>query len=80
MGLIFMELDPSDAEIPLVHYQHTEECIFVLAGESDITLGDEVYPLEGGDAVYFAGPMLPRLKVRGDKKASYISVITLPIF
>ena len=80
MEVILAELDPHDGEVPLVHHQHTEECILVLNGELAVTLGGEVYQLEAGDAIYFDGPMLQRLKARGDKQVSYISVITPPIF
>ena len=80
MGVILAELDPNDGEVPLVHYQHTEECIFVLEGELEVTLGIEAYRLEAGDAIYFDGPMLQQLKAKGEKQVKYLSIITPPIF
>lgn len=80
MGMILATLDPEDGEVPLVHYRHTEECIFVLEGELEITLGNELHHLEAGDAVYFDGPMLQRMQACGDTQVKYISVITPPIF
>ena len=80
MEVILAELDPNDGEVPLVHYQHTEECIFVLEGKLDVTLGNEVHRLEAGDSIYFDGPMLQHLKAQGDKQVSYLSIITPPIF
>lgn len=80
MEVILAELDPRDGEVPLVHYQHTEECIFVLKGALDVTLGSELYQLEAGDAIYFDGLMLQHLKARGTERVSYLSIITPPIF
>lgn len=80
MEVILAELDPHDGEVPLVHHEHTEECILVLDGELDVTLGVEVYELEAGDAIYFDGPMLQRLQARGEKPVCYLSIITPPIF
>ena len=80
MGVILATLDPEDGEVPLVHYQHTEECIFVLEGELEVVLGNEVHHLLAGDAIYFDGPVLQRMQARGDKQVKYISMITPPIF
>lgn len=80
MGVILAELDPNDGEVPLVHYQHTEECIVVLEGHLDVTLGNEVHHLQSGDSIYFDGPMLQRLQAQGDSLVKYLSIITPPIF
>ncbi|KAA3654778.1 MAG: XRE family transcriptional regulator [Chloroflexi bacterium] len=80
MGVILAELNPHDGEVPLVHYQHTEECIFVIEGKLDITLGNKVHHLEEGDTVYFDGPMLQRLQAQGNKMVKYLSIMTPPIF
>lgn len=80
MEVILAELDPIDGEVSLVHYQHTEECIFVLKGALDVALGSEVHQLEEGDAIYFDGLMLQHLRARGAERVSYLSIITPPIF
>ncbi len=80
LGVVLAELDPGDGEVPLMHYQHTEECIFVLEGVLEVTLGSDVYLLEPEDAIYFDGPMLQSLVARGDKQVRYLSIITPPVF
>jgi transcriptional regulator with XRE-family HTH domain len=80
MELVLAELDSQNGEVPLVRHQHTEECIFVLDGELEVTLGNEVYSLQAGDAIYFDGPMLRRLRATGTGRVRYLSVITPPIF
>jgi transcriptional regulator with XRE-family HTH domain len=80
LELIMGEIDPADGEIPLIHYQQTEECIFVLEGQLEVTLGAETYLLQKGDTVYFDGPMLQRMIARGDQVVRYLSAITPPIF
>lgn len=80
MEVIIAELDPLIGSIPLVHYQHTEECIVVIEGILEIGLGDEVYELREGDTIYFEGALLKHLAAKGDKMLRYISIITPPIF
>lgn len=80
LGVVLAELSPADGEVPLLNYQHTEECIFVLEGQLEVTLGSDVYLLEAEDAIYFDGPMLQSLVARGDKQVRYLSIITPPVF
>lgn len=80
MEIIMATLEPTDGDIPLIHHQHTEECIYVLEGELEVELSDEVYVLGAGDTIYFEGPILRRLAGRGDKTVRYLAIITPPIF
>lgn len=80
MEVLLAELDPREGEIPLVHYHHTEEFIFVLSGKLEIRVDCESYELEEGDAIYFEGATLRYIAARGDKTVRYLSVITPPIF
>ncbi|NOX62983.1 MAG: helix-turn-helix domain-containing protein [Chloroflexi bacterium] len=80
MEVIMAELHPRDGSIPLVHYPHTEECIIVLDGVLEIGVGDQIYILEEGDAIYFEGAMLNHLAAKGDSALRYISIVTPPIF
>ena len=73
-------LDPNDGDIPLVRHERTEECIYVLEGEVEITLGEDRYVLSGGDTIYFDGPMLNRLRAQGDRTVRYLAISTPPIF
>jgi len=80
MEVFMAEVEPGEDNIamPLRHY--TEECIYVLQGQLEIQLGEEVYLLGPGDSVYFEGPLLRRLAARGDETLRFISVITPSIF
>lgn len=80
MEVVLAQLDPNDGDIPLVHHEHTEECLYVLEGELEVVLGEESYVLGAGDTIYFEGPMLRRLRARGDRTVRYLAIITPPIF
>jgi transcriptional regulator with XRE-family HTH domain len=74
------EREPGEEKITIPLRQHTEEFIYVLQGQLEIELSEEVYLLGPGDSVTFEGPMLQRLVARGDETLRFISVITPPIF
>jgi transcriptional regulator with XRE-family HTH domain len=80
MEAFLVEREPGEEKIAIPLRQHTEEFIYVLQGQLEIQLGEEVYSLGPGDSVYFEGPMLRRLAARGDQTLRFISVITPPIF
>jgi len=80
MEVVLAQLDPNDGDIPLVHHEHTEECLYVLEGELEVVLADETYVLGAGDTIYFEGPMLQRLRARGDRTVKYLAIVTPPIF
>lgn len=80
MEIILATLEPTDGDIPLIHHQHTEECIYILEGELEVELSDERFILQAGDTIYFEGPLLRRLAGRGDKTVRYLAIITPPIF
>ena len=74
------EREPGEEKITIPLRQETEEFIYVLQGELEIQLGEEMYHLGAGDSVYFDGPLLRRLAARGDTTLRFVSVITPPIF
>lgn len=48
------------------HY-HEDECIYILEGKAEATIGDEIYSLEAGDFIgYRAGGLPHKLKNNGD--------------
>jgi transcriptional regulator with XRE-family HTH domain len=78
---VFMaEREPGQEKITVPLNQQTEEFIYVLQGQLEIELNEDVYLLGPGDSVYFDGPMLKRLAARGDTTLRFISVITPPVF
>jgi transcriptional regulator with XRE-family HTH domain len=58
----------------------TEEFVYVLQGQLEICLGDDVHLLGPGDTVGFEGVMLRGMEPRGDQIVRFISVITPPAF
>ena len=80
MEVFLAEREPGQEKITVPLRQHSEEFIYVLQGQLEIELDQEVHLLGPGDSVYFDGPMLRRLAARGDETLRFISVITPPIF
>lgn len=80
MEVFVAELEPGNANIATRLLQDTEECIYVLQGELEIQLAEDVYRLGPGDSIYFEGPLLRRLTARGDQTLRFVSAITPPIF
>ncbi len=94
-GLVYELLTPQPGlpmEVFIVHPERhteniatsfnnpTEECIYVLEGQLEVALENQVYLLGPGDSIYFEGPRLRRLTPRGDQSVRFISAITPPIF
>jgi transcriptional regulator with XRE-family HTH domain len=80
MEALLTEREPGD-QTPIVNFgRHTEEFIYVLQGQLEVALGEEVHLLGPGDTVYFEGVMLRNLQPRGDMTVRFISVITPPVF
>jgi transcriptional regulator with XRE-family HTH domain len=80
MEAFLIQREPGEEKTVEPLRQHTEELIYVLQGQLEIQLGEEVYQLGPGDSIYFEGPMLRRIAARGDVTLRFISVITPPIF
>jgi transcriptional regulator with XRE-family HTH domain len=80
MEAFLSQREPGDEKIITPLRQYTEELIYVMEGQLEIELGDEVFLLGPGDSIYFEGPLLRRLVARGDTTLRFISVITPPIF
>jgi transcriptional regulator with XRE-family HTH domain len=58
----------------------TEEFILVLSGALMLELGEEQYTLQTGDSIYFEGAKLQRLTCASEEEATWVSVITPPVF
>jgi transcriptional regulator with XRE-family HTH domain len=80
MEVFLAEREPGQEKITIPLRQQTEEFIYVLQGQLEIQLGNDVYLLDPGDSTYFDGTLLRRLGARGDKTLRFISVITPPVF
>jgi len=80
MEAFLAEREPGQETLTVPSRQQTEEFIYVLQGQLEIQLNEDVYSLEPGDSVYFEGAALRRLASRGDETLRFISVITPPVF
>ncbi|HSM56293.1 MAG TPA: helix-turn-helix domain-containing protein [Candidatus Sulfomarinibacteraceae bacterium] len=79
MEVVLTKLEPGDGSIPIIHHQDTEECIYVLEGQLEVGLVDQTYTLNGGDSIYFEGPMLRSLAAHGNGVVKYLVIVTPPI-
>jgi transcriptional regulator with XRE-family HTH domain len=62
-----------------VGYQHEgEEFVYVLTGHIELTVGDHVNTLRGGESLHFNSGIRHRLKNIGKKKAELMVVIYTP--
>lgn len=62
-------------------YSHEgEEFGFVLEGELEVTVDDEVYLLQAGDSIYYQSHLPHRMKRIGDAPCRSIWVVTPPSF
>lgn len=62
-----------------VGYQHEgEEFVYVLTGHIELTVGDHVNTLRGGESLHFNSGIRHRLKNIGKKKAELLVVIYTP--
>jgi transcriptional regulator with XRE-family HTH domain len=74
------EWEPGEPR-PLAGFgETTEEFVYVLQGQLEIGLGEDVYLLGPGDTACFEGVMLRDMRPRGDETVRFISVITPPAF
>jgi transcriptional regulator with XRE-family HTH domain len=58
----------------------TEECLVMLSGRIQVVLSGQEYELDAGDSIYFDGANLESITVISEGEATYISVITPPVF
>ena len=79
MEAILFEQEPGGGNYAELPTQYTEEFIYVLQGQLEVKLNEEVYHLDPGDTIYFEGPTLRSLAAIGDQTLRVIAVITPPI-
>ena len=79
MEAIMFEQEPGGGNYAVLPRQYTEEFIYVVQGQLEVKLDDEVYCLGPGDTIYFEGPSLKSLTAVGDQTLRVIAVITPPI-
>ncbi len=70
------EWKPGEQRSSVGFGETTEEFIYVLQGQLEVRLAEEVYLLSSGDTICFEGVMLRNMEPRGDQTVRFISVIT----
>ncbi|MDD5367912.1 MAG: helix-turn-helix domain-containing protein [Anaerolineaceae bacterium] len=61
-------------------YKATEEMLFVLQGELEITISSNTYQLHPGDSIYYEGSQLIRFSSTGSDELIMLCTITPPVF
>lgn len=80
LEVVLSESEP-DEQGPDEWYRHEgEEFGFIVEGQLEVTVDDEVYVLEEGDSIYFRSHLPHRMRRIGDTPCRSIWVITPPSF
>lgn len=69
----YVTLEPDGGQVPW-HCQDQEEVYFVVEGEGEMCLGDEVSDLKTGQAVFIPPGVYHQLSNKGDKPLRFIYV------
>ena len=67
IGFHIIEVEPGRESTEFHMHYHEEECVYVLEGEAEATIGESVYPVKAGDFIgYRAGGKPHKLKNTGN--------------
>ncbi|MEM6433325.1 MAG: cupin domain-containing protein [Cyanobacteria bacterium P01_D01_bin.115] len=67
IGFHIIEVAPGHDSTELHKHYHEDECVYILEGEAEATIGDIKYPVKSGDFIgYRAGGEPHQLKNTGD--------------
>jgi transcriptional regulator with XRE-family HTH domain len=61
-------------------YKSTEEMMYVISGQMEIRVGENIHRLEPGDSLYYEGAQLVRFTALGPEDLVTLCVITPPAF
>lgn len=75
---IIMRLDP-DAVSPRLFHEG-EECALVLRGSVVVQVGDEEYPMDEGDSIYFNSGLPHNVRNTAEGESMLVAAITPPRF
>lgn len=73
-----LDVGAASCDEPLSH--EGEELVFILAGEMEITIGEEQFLLKKGDSIYYFAAIPHKLISVGDEELVFLSAITPPRF
>lgn len=75
MGFHLVEVEPGCDSVEYHVHFHEDECVYILEGRGETTIGDRVYTVAKGDFIgYRAGGLPHKLKNTGDSILKYIVV------
>lgn len=80
LEFMFDEFEPRSSTGVKPYRHEGEECVFVLKGELEITLGDKKFILGEGDFLWFHSTIPHRIRNLADEKTTAIWVDTPPRF
>jgi len=61
MGFHIIEIQPGYESTELHMHYHEDECVYILEGEAEAIIGDEIIPVKAGDFIgYRAGGIPPQ--------------------
>jgi transcriptional regulator with XRE-family HTH domain len=80
MEALIGSMDPGSGNVTHKLPIPTEELIMVLSGSLQIGLEEEIFILNPGDTIYFEGTQLTEFSCVSKVKATWLSVITPPVF
>ncbi len=73
-------LKSGESHKPQHLYKETEEVLYVLQGEMEITLGGNTHRLQPGDSIYYEGFQLTNISSIGADDLVTLCTITPPVF
>ncbi len=79
LEVLLNELMPGDT-VDEAYTHEGEEFGFVLEGQYEVTVGDEIYVLDEGDSISYPSHLPHKMRVVGDRPSRSIWVITPPSF
>jgi uncharacterized cupin superfamily protein len=75
LGFHIIEIQPGYESTELHMHYHEDECVYILEGEAEATIGDQKYPVKAGDFIgYRAGGEPHKLKNSGSSLLKCIVV------
>lgn len=78
--VMFSEVDPGGSSGELISHNSIEECVTVLKGEMEISIGDKTYDLQEGDTITFSSHIPHGWKNIGTEPLKLIWVVTPPTY
>lgn len=80
LAVLLSESKPGKAQEDVLYRHEGEEFGFILEGQYEVTVNEEVYILNEGDSIYFPSQLPHKMRGIGNKRCRTLWVITPPSF